>query len=52
MTGLGLAVAIPAVIFYNIAMRINRKTLFIANDTAYGLLGATAKAENQNEIPR
>ena len=52
MTGLGLAVAIPAVIFYNIAMRINRKTLFIANDTAYGLLGATAKSENQNEIPR
>lgn len=52
MTGLGLAVAIPAVIFYNIAMRINRKTLFIANDTAYGLLGATAKSANQNEIPR
>ncbi|AWT49275.1 MotA/TolQ/ExbB proton channel family protein [Psychrobacter sp. YP14] len=46
MTGLGLAVAIPAVIFYNIAIRINRHTLFIANDTAYGLLGDTAKPMN------
>ncbi len=45
MTGLGLAVAIPAVIFYNIAVRINRKVLFIANDTAYGLLAATAKPQ-------
>lgn len=44
MTGLGLAVAIPAVIFYNIAVRLNRRTLFIANDTAYGLLGNTAKS--------
>ncbi len=48
MTGLGLAVAIPAVIFYNIAIRINRRTLFIANDTAYGLLGDTAKPMNSS----
>ena len=38
MTGLGLAVAIPAVVFYNIAVRMNRKTMHLANDTAYGLL--------------
>lgn len=38
MTGLGLAVAIPAVIFYNVAMRLNRKTLFTAHDISYGLL--------------
>lgn len=50
MTGLGLAVAIPAVIFYNIAVRINRKTLFIANDTAYGLLAATAKSQETDLI--
>ena len=52
MTGLGLAVAIPAVIFYNIAIRINRKTLFIANDTAYGLLGATAKSNETKPTPQ
>ena len=44
MTGLGLAVAIPAVVFYNIAMRLNRKTLFIAHDTAYGLLQQSGRA--------
>lgn len=38
MTGLGLAVAIPAVIMYNIAVRINRKALHHANDTAHSLL--------------
>lgn len=38
MTGLGLAVAIPAVIMYNMAVRINRKALHNANDTAHGLL--------------
>lgn len=42
MTGLGLGVAIPAVIFYNIAVRMNRKTLYLANDTAYSLLADTA----------
>lgn len=38
MTGLGLAVAIPAVIFYNMAIRSNKKALYIANDTAYEIL--------------
>lgn len=38
MTGLGLSVAIPAVIMYNIAVRSNRKALHIANDTAHSLL--------------
>lgn len=42
MTGLGLAVAIPAVIFYNIAGRLNKKALHIANDTAHELLANTA----------
>ncbi len=41
MTGLGLAVAIPAVIFYNIAMRMNRKALHQANDTAHAILAKT-----------
>ncbi|WP_227430917.1 MotA/TolQ/ExbB proton channel family protein [Psychrobacter sp. I-STPA6b] len=43
MTGLGLAVAIPAVIFYNIAVRMNRKTMHLANDIAYGLLAQSVK---------
>lgn len=38
MTGLGLAVAIPAVIFYNLAVRINRKALHLTNDKAHELL--------------
>lgn len=38
MTGLGLAVAIPAVIFLNIATRLNRRALHQANDTAHRLL--------------
>ncbi len=42
MTGLGLAVAIPAVVFYNIAVRMNRKALHLANDTAHELLANTA----------
>ena len=46
MTGLGLAVAIPAVIMYNIAVRINRKALHQANDTAHGLL-ADVMLDNQ-----
>ncbi|OBX79107.1 MotA/TolQ/ExbB proton channel family protein [Faucicola atlantae] len=41
MTGLGLAVAIPAVVFYNIAVRMNRKALHLANDTAHELLANT-----------
>lgn len=43
MTGLGLAVAIPAVIFYNIAVRINKKALHIATDTAHQILAKTAQ---------
>lgn len=44
MTGLGLAVAIPAVIFYNLATRMNKKTLYLAHDMAYDLLGKTASS--------
>lgn len=38
MTGLGLAVAIPAVVFFNIITRINKKALHTANDTAHQIL--------------
>ncbi|TWV83438.1 MotA/TolQ/ExbB proton channel family protein [Moraxella sp. VT-16-12] len=38
MTGLGLAVAIPAVVFYNIITRMNRRAIHQANDTAHQLL--------------
>lgn len=38
MTGLGLAVAIPAVIFLNITTRLNKKAIHIANDKAHELL--------------
>lgn len=38
MTGLGIAVAIPAVVFYNIAVRINRQVMYQANDRAHDLL--------------
>lgn len=38
MTGLGLAVAIPAVVLYNIAVRLNRTAMHHANDTARALL--------------
>lgn len=43
MTGLGLAVAIPAVIFYNISIRANKKAMHIANDTAHEILANVAK---------
>ena len=43
MTGLGLAVAIPAVVFYNIATRINKRALHIATDTAHALLAQVAR---------
>lgn len=42
MTGLGLAVAIPAVIFYNLAIRMNKTAMHIANDTAHDILAKTA----------
>lgn len=38
MTGLGIAVAIPAVVFYNLAVRINRRVMYYANDRAHDLL--------------
>ena len=38
MTALGLAVAIPAVVFFNIITRINKRAIHQANDTAHSLL--------------
>lgn len=43
MTGLGIAVAIPAVIFYNLAVRINRRVMHQANDRAHDLLANSAR---------
>lgn len=43
MTGLGIAVAIPAVVFYNLAVRINRRVMYHANDRAHELLAQTAE---------
>ena len=43
MTGLGIAVAIPAVVFYNLAVRINRRVMYHANDRAHDLLAQSAK---------
>lgn len=53
MTGLGIAVAIPAVVFYNLTVRINRRVMYQANDRAHELLAQsaqftqTAKATNE-----
>lgn len=43
MTGLGIAVAIPAVVFYNLTVRINRRVMYQANDRAHELLAQTAQ---------
>lgn len=43
MTGLGIAVAIPAVVFYNLAVRINRRVMYHANDRAHDLLASSAQ---------
>ncbi|MEN6669150.1 MotA/TolQ/ExbB proton channel family protein [Psychrobacter sp. B38] len=43
MTGLGIAVAIPAVVFYNLAVRINRRVMHQANDRAHDLLANSAR---------
>ncbi|MFC0819670.1 MotA/TolQ/ExbB proton channel family protein [Moraxella marmotae] len=43
MTGLGLAVAIPSVIFYNVSTRINKRALHIATDTAHQILAKVAQ---------
>lgn len=48
MTGLGLAVAIPAVIFYNIVLRINRKALHQANDVSHELLAKSLLQSTTN----
>ena len=42
MTGLGIAVAIPAVVFYNLSVRINRRVMYHANDRAHELLAQSA----------
>ena len=44
MTGLGIAVAIPAVVFYNLAVRINRRVMYHANDRAHDLLANSSEA--------
>ena len=41
MTGFGIAVAIPAVVFYNVTVRVNRRIMHHANDTAHDLLAST-----------
>lgn len=43
MTGLGIAVAIPAVVFYNLAVRINRRVMYQANDRAHDLLAQSTE---------
>ena len=43
MTGLGIAVAIPAVVFYNLAIRINRRVMYHANDRAQDLLAQSTE---------
>ena len=49
MTGLGIAVAIPAVVFYNLAVRINRRVMYQANDRAHDLLARSA--EPRDTVP-
>ena len=57
MTGLGIAVAIPAVVFYNLAVRINRRIMYQANDRAHDLLAqstglaGTAPSAVNNSAP-
>ncbi len=46
MTGLGIAVAIPAVIFYNLTVRINRRIMYQANDRAHDLLAQSVSIAN------
>ncbi len=47
MTGLGIAVAIPAVVFYNLTIRINRRVMFQANDRAHDLLAQSTHGATQ-----
>ena len=51
MTGLGIAVAIPAVVFYNLTVRINRRVLYNANDRAHDLLAQSAKLVTAQKLP-
>ncbi len=49
MTGLGIAVAIPAVVFYNLAVRVNRRVMYQANDRAHDLLANSAKLATSSQ---
>lgn len=51
MTGLGIAVAIPAVVFYNLSVRINRRVMYHANDRAHDLLASSAEQVATNSRP-
>ncbi|OLF36022.1 biopolymer transporter ExbB [Psychrobacter sp. C 20.9] len=51
MTGLGIAVAIPAVVFYNLAVRINRRVMYQANDRAHDLLSESAEPVPSSTSP-
>ena len=51
MTGLGIAVAIPAVVFYNLAVRINRRVMYQANDRAHDLLSRSAEPVPSSTSP-
>ena len=50
MTGLGIAVAIPAVVFYNLAVRINRRIMYHANDRAHDLLAQSAELSAKQSV--
>lgn len=53
MTGLGIAVAIPAVVFYNLAVRVNRRVMYHANDRAHDLLAQSATViESSTSSPK
>ena len=51
MTGLGIAVAIPAVVFYNLAIRINRRVMYHANDRAHDLLAQSSELASFKQAP-
>lgn len=51
MTGLGIAVAIPAVVFYNLAIRINRRVMYHANDRAHDLLAQFSELAAVQQAP-
>ena len=50
MTGLGIAVAIPAVVFYNLAVRINRRVMYHANDRAHDLLAQSTNFTGSQQL--